>query len=122
MSDPQRLSYQRCRACGAVAYLPRTFCAKCGSLAIERQEAEGVGVVSAVTCVHRAPTREFEALAPYTLCLVESLEGFRLMAHGDADLAIGEQVTVAMETIAGRFMPYAKRAGSNDEALRKRSS
>jgi uncharacterized OB-fold protein len=115
MSDPQRPSYQQCRACNAVAYLPRKFCPVCGSLGIDQREAEGSGMVRAVTRVHRAPTPEFEAVSPYTLCLVESLEGFRLMTHGEAGLAIGEPVSVRLEMIAGRLLPYASRAGPDHE-------
>jgi len=38
--------------------------------------------------------------------LVDTVEGFRMMAHGDANLAIGDKVTVRFERFAGRLIPY----------------
>jgi hypothetical protein len=32
--------------------------------------------------------------------------GFRMMAHGDIDLAIGDKVTVSYRPFAGRLIPY----------------
>jgi uncharacterized protein len=34
------------------------------------------------------------------------VEGFRIMAHGDNDLAIGDEVTVSYRPFAGRLVPY----------------
>ena len=68
----------------------------------------GRGVVYARTVVHRAPTAEFRPLVPYVLLLVAMDEGFRLMAHGEAGLAIGTRVEVGFREHAGRALPYAK--------------
>ena len=38
--------------------------------------------------------------------LVDVAEGFRMMAHGDSDLAIGDKVTASYRPFAGRLVPY----------------
>jgi len=42
--------------------------------------------------------------------LVDTAEGFRLMAHGDNDLAIGDEVTAKFTQFAGRLVPYFEKA------------
>ncbi len=44
-------------------------------------------------------------MCPTTSLLVDTAEGFRMMAHGDNDLAIGDKVTA-------RFAPVRRPAGS----------
>ena len=56
------------------------------------KQASGTGTVHARTLVTRAPTEELRAHAPYLIVLVDAEEGFRLMAHGDKDLQIGDRV------------------------------
>ena len=36
---------------------------------------------------------------------------FRMMAHGDNDLAIGDHVTAKFTQFAGRLVPYFEKAG-----------
>ena len=43
---------------------------------------------------------------PYTIVLVDAKEGFRMMAHGDRDLAIGDPVTARFVPFAGGVVPY----------------
>jgi hypothetical protein len=38
--------------------------------------------------------------------LVDAAEGFRMMAHGANDLAIGDSVTVSYRPFAGKLIPY----------------
>jgi hypothetical protein len=38
--------------------------------------------------------------------LVDAAEGFRMMAHGDIDLAIGDKVTASYRPFAGKLVPY----------------
>ena len=108
MSDA--ISYQRCPPCGHVWYFVRTFCPKCGAREPATSRASGNGVVHAVTIVDRAPTQDMKALAPYTLVMIDADEGFRLMAHGSAGLAIGDRVSGSVVERAGRPIPYFKRA------------
>jgi hypothetical protein len=43
---------------------------------------------------------------PYNVVLVDTAEGFRMMAHGDNDLAIGDKAIARFERFAGRLVPY----------------
>jgi uncharacterized OB-fold protein len=113
----ERPVFTRCRRCGALAYLPRGFCKVCGGDDLAHETLAGGGTVSAVTVVHRAPSPELQALAPYALCLVEADEGVRLMARAAADLEIGERVTIAMTDFAGARVPHASPAPRADRPI-----
>ena len=73
-------------------YFHRSFCPACGTDEPVVHQASGTGTVHASTLVARAPTEELRAHAPYLIVLVDADEGFRLMAHGDPDLQIGDRV------------------------------
>ena len=49
---------------------------------------------------------ETRAHVPYNIVLVDADEGFRMMAHGENDLAIGDKVTASYRPFAGRLVPY----------------
>lgn len=104
------LAYQACSACGAAWYFRRGFCPSCGAGEPATRQASGNGVVHALTLVARAPTEELRAHAPYLIVLVDAQEGFRLMAHGDPDLQIGDRVEATFTDLAGRKIPFFKKA------------
>jgi uncharacterized OB-fold protein len=105
----EAISYQSCTACGSVQYFRRGFCAACGATELAEQRAGGEGTVYATSLVCRAATPETRAQLPYKIVLVDTPEGFRMMAHGDNDLAIGDRVTVRFVPFAGRLVPYFER-------------
>ena len=102
--------YQSCGACGKVQYFRRGFCAACGAPDPVEKRAGGAGTVYATSLVCRAATPETRAHVPYNIVLVDALEGFRMMAHGDNDLAIGDKVTARYQPFAGRLVPYFAKA------------
>jgi uncharacterized OB-fold protein len=102
----EAILYQSCMACGAVQYFHRGFCAACGGRDLQDRRASGAGTVYATSLVCRAATPETKAHLPYNIVLVDAAEGFRMMAHGDADLAIGDQVVARFTPFAGRLVPY----------------
>jgi uncharacterized OB-fold protein len=104
--------YQRCNACEAKQYFRRAFCHACGSTELSVLSAEGTGTVYAVSYVTRAPTPEARAHGPYTIVLVDADEGFRLMAHGAHDLAIGDRVSVTFNRFIDGLVPYFERTTS----------
>lgn len=104
------IAYQRCRGCGSVWYFARGFCPRCGAGDPEGLEASGRGTVYAATLVHRAPSEELRAHAPYLVVLVDADEGFRLMAHGEQGLAIGDRVEAGVADLAGHAIPFFARA------------
>ncbi|MGY8661172.1 OB-fold domain-containing protein [Bradyrhizobium sp. UFLA05-109] len=98
--------FQCCEACGGVQYFHRTFCAACGAPDPRERRASGKGTVYATTLVCRAATPEMRAYVPYNILLVDCAEGFRMMAHGEKGLAIGDEVAAQFTSFAGRFVPF----------------
>ena len=110
----EAIVYQSCGACGAVQYFHRSFCADCGAPNLVENRASGAGRVYATSLVCRAATPETRAHVPYNIVLVDTVEGFRMMAHGDIDLAIGDNVTVSYRPFAGRLIPYFEKTRLQD--------
>src|ERR1700752_2251519 len=102
-SGAEAIVYQACAACGEKQYFRRAFCAACGAPDPEQKRAGGEGTVYATSLVCRA-TPETRAHVPYNILLVDTAEGFRMMAHGDNDLAIGDKVTAKFKQFAGRLV------------------
>jgi len=98
--------YQSCTSCGSLQYFRRTFCAGCGMPDPLDKRASGAGTVYATSLVCRAATPETRAHVPYNIVLVDTAEGFRMMAHGDNDLRIGDKVMARFTSFAGRLVPY----------------
>lgn len=106
ISGEGAIVYQSCAACGTVQYFRRAFCASCGAPDPLGKIASGKGVVYATSLVSRAATAETRAHVPYNIVLVDCAEGFRMMAHGEQDLVIGDEVTAHFVPFAGRLVPY----------------
>ena len=105
----EAIVYQSCGTCGSVQYFRRRFCCVCGVPDPVEKRASGAGTVYATSLVCRAATPETRAHLPYNIVLVDTAEGFRMMAHGDNDLAIGDEVTARFQLFAGRLVPYFQR-------------
>jgi len=106
----EAIRYQRCARCGHLQYFRRGFCAACGAAELAEKTASGEGTVYATSLVCRAATPETRAHVPYNMMLIDTKEGFRMMAHGDNNLAIGDAVTVRFVQFAGRLVPYFAKA------------
>jgi uncharacterized OB-fold protein len=106
----EAILYQACGACRRVQYFRRDFCAACGSTKLDEKSASGEGTVYAASLVCRAATPETRAHVPYNIVLVDATEGFRMMAHGAGDLAIGDRVNARFVPFAGRVVPYFEKA------------
>jgi uncharacterized OB-fold protein len=102
----EAIVYQVCGTCGKAQYFRRHFCAVCGAPDPTEKRASGAGTVYATSLVCRAATPETRAHVPYNIVLVDTAEGFRMMAHGDIDLAIGDEVMARYQQFAGRLVPY----------------
>jgi len=102
----EAILYQFCESCGTAQYFRRTFCAACGAAGVVDKRASGAGRVYATSLVCRAATAETRAHVPYNILLVDAVEGFRMMAHGENNLAIGDEVVARFATFAGRMVPY----------------
>jgi uncharacterized protein len=111
-TDEAAIVYQSCGTCGAVQYFRRSFCVVCGAPDPVEKRASGRGTVYATTLVCRAATPETRAHVPYNIILVDTSEGFRMMAHGDNDLSIGDEVNARFAIFAGRLVPYFEKLKS----------
>jgi uncharacterized protein len=105
----EAIVYQSCLACGSQQYFRRSFCAKCGAPDPIEKRASGQGIVYATSLVVRAATPEARAHVPYNIVLIDTAEGFRMMAHGDNDLEIGDRVAARYQRFTGRLVPYFAR-------------
>ncbi len=108
----EAIVYQCCGTCGSLQYFRRSFCVACGAPDPEERRASGAGTVYATSLVCRAATPETRAHIPYNIVLVDAAEGFRMMAHGDTDLSIGDQVAARFAWFAGRLVPYFEKVKS----------
>ena len=102
----QAITFQTCGACGHLQYFRRAFCAACGASDLKESIASGEGRVYATSLVCRAATPESRAHVPYNILLVDCAEGFRMMAHGEKDLAIGDAVNANFVPFAGKLVPF----------------
>ena len=100
-ANEERLTLQRCAACGTHRFFPRPLCPECGADAVDWIDASGDGIVHSFTIVHRAPTPAFRAHVPYVVALIDLVEGPRMMTNiigADAGtVAIGDRVQVCFE-------------------------
>jgi uncharacterized OB-fold protein len=106
----EAILYQRCGACGKPQYFRRGFCAACGSTELAEERASGKGTVYATSIVMRAATAETRAHVPYNIVLVDTEEGFRMMAHGATSLKVGDLVAARFTTFTGRLVPYFEKS------------
>lgn len=67
--------------------------------------ASGTGRVYALSLVHRAPSEALRKLAPYLIVMIDMEEGFRIMAHGEPSLAIGDRVKARFVDFGGKVIP-----------------
>ena len=111
-TDAEAIVYQCCGACGGLQYFRRSFCVTCGAPDPIEKRASGKGRVYATSLVCRAATPETRAHVPYNIILVDTSEGFRMMAHGDNDLVIGDEVAARFAPFAGRLVPYFEKVKS----------
>ena len=107
--DGSGIAFQACRICPQIWYFHREFCPGCGAGELDVRQASGSGTVHARSLVTRAPSEELRAYAPYLILLVDADEGFRLMAHGDPALRIGDRVRARFIDFGGKKIPYFDR-------------
>jgi uncharacterized protein len=100
---------QRCHACAAVQFPPRSVCVTCMAADPEWVEASGHGRVDSFTVVHRSPAPE-QLAAPYVVARVVLQEGPIVLSRlvgGDVDAwRCDDTVSLRWEPLAdGRRLP-----------------
>ena len=105
----EAIVYQSCAACGTTSVFPPQLLRRLRRAGPGGQRAGGEGIVYATSLVVRAATPEARAHVPYNIVLVDTAEGFRMMAHGDNDLKIGDRVSAQFRRFTDRLVPYFTR-------------
>ncbi|MGU3498707.1 Zn-ribbon domain-containing OB-fold protein [Mycobacterium sp. C31M] len=89
---------QVCDDCGKHRYAPKEICAQCHSVNATWTPVAGTGEIYTYTVVRRAPTKAFQADAPYVIAHIAMDEGFRMIGTvSDVDpetVRIGDRVVV----------------------------
>ena len=75
------MQLQRCVDCAKWVFYPRAVCPHCFGPRLDWRQVSGRAALHSFTIVHRAPTPELQAEAPYVVALVELEEGVRLMVR-----------------------------------------
>ena len=106
----RRLELPWCRACERPHWFPREACPHCLSADIEWRESAGSGVVYAASVQHRPAWPTLADRVPYTVVLVDLVEGVRMMSNlvgvAPDEAEIGAPVTVTWEELSdGRHLP-----------------
>lgn len=109
-----RLAVQGCRECGRTQHPPSRVCGHCHSTQLEVVDWDGRAELVTWSTVHRAPSAEFAADVPYTICIVSLPTGALVEAPLRAEavdgttpagLRGGQQVDLVLDTVAGRTIP-----------------
>ncbi|HYC46961.1 MAG TPA: OB-fold domain-containing protein [Burkholderiales bacterium] len=86
---------QQCGACSAHQYPAETFCYECGAGAMSWVPVAGEGTLYSFTVVHQLYHKAFKPFLPYTVAIVQTDEGPRMLAPMlglKRPLTIGERV------------------------------
>jgi uncharacterized OB-fold protein len=98
-----KLMAGKCKKCGKIHLPPRPLCDNCYAQDFEWKEISGKGKLLTITIIHVAPPK-FQALAPYTVGIVELENGLKLpgMVSGVAELnlKVGLELTIDFKTCA----------------------
>jgi uncharacterized OB-fold protein len=76
-----QLLLQHCCDCGAINWLPKSFCARCSSDRLTWKEASGDGVLESFSIVYRPMNEAWASQVPYILALVWLKEGIRMVTR-----------------------------------------
>ena len=112
------LLLQHCRDCGYVQVYQPALCGRCLGARVEHRPASGRGRVYSFSTVHRAPSAEFKEDVPYTVVLVELVEGPRMISTlVDAPpetVRIGQAVEIVYDRVSPEItLPRFRRAGAS---------
>ena len=103
----RELMIQRCESCSTLVWYPRFVCPHCGASALQWERLSGYGTVYAVSVHHRAALPALADKVPYSVVLVDLVEGVRLMSNVfGPPPAVGDQVVVTWRPLDdGRNLP-----------------
>lgn len=101
------LRVQKCGQCGKLHYPPSPICPHCLSMESEWVELSGKGQVYSFIIVRRRYHPGFAAEIPYTVAIIETDEGIRMLSNvigcKPEEVSIGMPVQVAFEDVTPEF-------------------
>jgi uncharacterized OB-fold protein len=103
------LIYQRCVACGTIAFPPTDLCRACLDARLEWETSVGTGRLYSWTIVWRPVTPAFTA--PYAPAIVDVDEGYQMMTNligiAPNDITVGLPVRVSFHRVGSDLcLPY----------------
>jgi uncharacterized protein len=107
-AQEERLVLQRCAACGRAWHPPSEFCPFCQTNDFEWFEASGDGVIHSYTVVQHAVHPAVEKWVPYTILLVDLVEGPRVIGRlldAPGEPEIGTSVRLSFERYSDLKVP-----------------
>jgi len=104
----KKLMGVKCTRCKKITVPPRTVCPHCGNTDQIWTELPNRGRLVTYTVIH-VPPPQFEALAPYAICIVELTDGVRLPGMVKnvklENLKIGMELKTEFETSTSNEWP-----------------
>jgi len=97
-----RFHLQQCTSCERHRFPPGNVCPFCHSLAYRWLPAAGAAVVYSYTLIHRAPSEEWAACAPYYLIAARLAEGPLILGHLRATAEFPLQIGTPVDLIVVR--------------------
>jgi len=107
-AQQERLLLQRCTRCGQAWHPPSEFCPFCQASEFEWIDATGEGVIHSYTVAHHAAHAAVEVWIPYTILLVDLVEGPRMIGRlldAPGEPAIGTPVRLRFERYSDLKVP-----------------
>lgn len=96
-----RLLIKKCETCGRHQHPRRLFCTNCRGDAFAWVEVAGSGTIYTFSTVHRAPYPEFTGELPYTVGVLELVEGVfffsRILPREGEPIRIGLDVRLTFQ-------------------------
>lgn len=107
----EQLAIPYCNECQEFFFFPRSRCPTCMAADIEYRPVSGRATLATYTTVYRAPTRNYQDMAPYVNALVDLEEGVRLMTildvESEDELSIGMDLEVTFAETEGEYkLPF----------------
>lgn len=101
---------QRCAACGAWVFYPRSNCSGCLSRDLQWQEVSGAGTIYSFTIARRPTAPQFAGMEPQFVAVVELDEGVRMNSvivnAEESDLKVGQKVTPVFDRSGAQTLLY----------------
>ena len=115
----RELLFKYCGACERHYHPRRIVCPQCSSTALSWKAASGKGKVYSYSEVHRAPTAAFAKSAPYTVGLIETVEGVhwfcRIVAERGRSVTVDAPAALEFRVLEnGHLLPVFVLTGEAD--------